>query len=383
MELHEAISYVCELAHKYLSPNAVSQAKKRHAAVLDWAEPDYLPILFGGDVPELQELPSYDWAEQWNDPAKSFVEQMKGALWMGASHSDWIPELRADLGVIIAPSLFGVGFLVPNHTKPVTVKFIPKEQLRSFVLPDDISRLGVMPRLVEHTEHHLSLLRNHDLTDRVGFHHCDTQGPFDIACQVLGHEIFTELYDDPDFLHQLMAQTTQAYIRLSRLCKHLQGEGDTGGNASGYWMNRGGVRLCDDSGILLPKNLFDEFNLPYISQAFAAFGGGWLHYCGGVPGGGRAEGIHLHDSYLNIPNIRGLNFTTGMDLDAEIRKVMAHKVAYLGWSPRGENEGLEEHLRHALQLCPGRKGLILSADVRGEEQAQAMGIWHELQDEMF
>ena len=383
MEIQEAISLVCELARTHIDPAAVRRAKERQAAVLAWEEPDYLPMSFGMPVPAMDALPYYDWAQQWDDPRKSFVEQMKGVIWMGATGADAVPEMRADLGVVCAPSLFGVGFVAPAHMKPMVNQFIAKDTLRDFVLPEDIRALGVMPRLIEHTAHHLALLREQGLTEVVGFHHCDTQGPFDIACQVLGHDIFTEVYDDPDFVHQLMAQTTQAYIRLSRLCKALQGEGEVGGNASGYWMKRGGVRACDDSGILLPARLFEEFNLPYMAQAITAFDGGWIHYCGGVPGGGRAEGIHLHDLYLKIPRLCGFNFTTGKDLDAEIRKVLAQRIAYIGLTARGEQESLADYFRHALALCPGRKGLILNAEIRGDEYGEALDMWHSLQDEMF
>ena len=146
----------------------------------------------------------------------------------------------------------------------------------------------------------------------VDVHHCDIQGPFDIACQALGPTIFTEIYDDPEFVHHLMNEATRAYIAVAQLCKTLQGEGETWGNASGFWMKQGGVRVCDDSGILLSRACFEEFVFPYHAKALAPFGGGWLHYCGGVPGGGRAEGVHLHDMYCRIPGLRGLNSLRGV-----------------------------------------------------------------------
>ena len=119
-----------ELAHHYCDPEAIQQARCRHAAALSWQAVDYLPMVMGIDVPELHELPTYNWHEQWYDPAKSFVEQMKGAIRGGASHADVIPAVRADLGVIIVPSLFGTEFLVPEHTKPVATAFPADEFLQ-------------------------------------------------------------------------------------------------------------------------------------------------------------------------------------------------------------------------------------------------------------
>ena len=383
MLTEDAVGAVCELARKYAKPETVRRAKERQAAVLAGEEPDYLPAVFDVPVPELDRLPSYDWREQWYDPAKSFVEQMKGVVCAAASGSDAVLAVRADTGVVNAPTMFGSEISVPTHTKPVVTGYVPKDRIREFTLPDDIRGLGIVPRIVQHIDHHMAAIRANGLSEFVGVYHCDTQGPFDIACQVRGHDIFTDLYDDPPFVHHLMEQSLRAYIALSRLCKQLQGEGETWGNAAGIWMKRGGVRLCDDSGILLPVNLFEEFVLPYHRRAFEPFGGGWIHYCGGIPGGGRAEGLHLHDAYLSIPLLCGFNFTTGHDLGAEIRKLIARGIAYFGGWPRVAGDDLSANLAGLLRLCPGRRGLILQMSVSDSERAQAMGVWHRAQDTAF
>jgi len=385
MNTIEAVKLICGRARAKLDPDIVRQAKKRQGAILAGQEADYLPLMFASSVPELDKLPSFDWKEQWDDPAKSFVEQMKGVISSGASHSDCVPSLRADTGVINAPTLFGVEFAVPRHTKPVVTKPIPKEELQQFRLPEDIQGLGITGRIIEHTEHHLKTLKEYGLGELIDVHHCDTQGPFDIAAQTRGHDIFTDFFEDPSFVHYLMEESTKAYLGLSRLCKKLAGEGETWGNASGYWMDKGGVRLCDDSGILLSVKIFEEFVLPYHIKAFEPFGGGWIHYCGGVPEGGRSEGVHLHDSYCKIPLLKGLNFTTGRDLIAEIKKLIKHEVAYIGGIPRRESETLENYFSRILKLCSDRKGMILTSGawIEEDEKKRAMNIWQRMQDELF
>ena len=383
MEVSEAIDRVCESARNRLKPERVRLAKERQAAVFAWREPDYLPLTFHAPAPELDGLPCYDWRERWHEPDKSFLEQMKAVVGCAAAESDALPSLRADTGVVNGPSLFGAGFGVPPHTKPVVTQYVAKEKLAAFALPDDIRPLGIAPRIVEHMEHHLALLRKHGLADSVGMHHCDTQGPFDIAEQTRGHDFFTDLYEDPAFVEHLMTQATRAYVALNRLCKSLNGEPPSGGNASGFWMERGGVRLCDDSGILLSPRLYEEQILPHQAKALAEFQGGWIHYCGGVPGGGRREGLHLHDAYLKIPALRGLNFTTGHDQAAEVRKVIGKKVAYIGGFPRGKDEALEDYFRRVLSLCPGKRGILFGPELRPGEHPRALDAWHKCQEEMF
>lgn len=380
MDVQEAVARVCALAQTHCDSAAIARARQRQATAFACQPLDYLPLLFAVDVPELTEIPDYDFREQWEDPAKSFVAQMKGVLPGAAAKADDIPGLRADLGVVIAPSLFGVGFQIPAHTKPVVDRFVAKETLCDFVLPTDIRDLGVIPRIIEHTEHHQSVLREYGLSDLVDLYHFDIQGPFDIACLIRGHDIFLDLYDDPDFVHHLMAQATQAYIALARLCKKLLQQPETCGNASGFWLEHGSVRVCDDSGILLSADRYKEFVLPYMAQAFAPFDGGWLHYCGGVPGGGRMEGLHLHELYCTIPLLRGMNFTTGHDWEAEIRKVLQRGIAYVGDLPRQDSETLEEYFIRVVSLAPDRTGIIFQTWLPEADRQAALTTWHHVQD---
>ena len=384
MDTTEAVEFVCALAQKHARRENVERARTRQGAVLAWKEPDYLPFLVGGDEPELAKLPTYDWKEQFDDPAKSFVEQMKGVVSAAAGGADRILGLRADTGVINGPSIFpGVEYQAPAHTKPVVSKPATKEALQAFKVPDDISGLGVLPRMIEHTQHHLGVLKAHGLDRLVDVHHCDTQGPFDIAAQARGHEIFPDIYEDPEFISHLLGESTKVYIRLSRLCKRLNGEGNWG-NASGYWMSRGGVRMCEDSSILVSRKTYEAVIKPRNEEALAAFGAGWIHYCGSVRGTGRPGGEHLHDTYVKTKGLRGLNFTTAGDLAAEIRKLVTNKVAYIGGVDREPAETLETYFNRVLSLLPKRTGLLLENPVAKPEELPGGGeLWCRVQDKLF
>jgi len=373
-----------ELADDLLDADRVAQAKRRQADMFAWRESDFVPIIFGLRVQSLEGLPDFDWTEQFFDPAASLYMQMKDVVRLAAGGSDYVPTVRADTGVINGPSVLGAGYDVPAHTKPVVNRRVDKGKLAAFQVPDDIRGLGVIPRMIEHTQHHLAVLAEAGLDDRVGIRHCDTQGPFDIAAQAYGHdEIFLDFYRDADFVWDLMSKCTDIYVKLARLCKELVGHPPDNGYANEYWMDRGSVRVCDDSGILVSAEQFAEHLAPHVAEALAPFGGGWIHYCGGVPDGNRPEGLHLHEVYCSIPGMRGLQFTTGADWPAEIRRVIDRKVVYLGGLPRGRDEPLEEYFRRALSLCPGRRGMIFSADVRTEEAPSAVGSWRRVQHELW
>ena len=380
----QLLNRVLDLAAERLDGGRIETAKRRQADMFAWRESDYVPLVFGQSVEALAGLPDFDWAEQFADPAASLYMQMKDVIRQAASGSDCVPTVRADTGVINGPTVLGAPYAAPSHTKPVCTGHVGKDVLAGFEVPDDISALGVLPTMVAHTRHHLSALRAAGLDALVGVRHCDTQGPFDIAAQARGHdELFLDLYVDGDFAHALMAKCVDIYVKLNELSKRLAGTPADRGHANEYWMENGSVRLCDDSGILISAGHFREFCAPCIARAFEPFGGGWIHYCGGVPDGNRPEGLHLHEIYCSIPNVRGLQFTTGGDWPAEVRKVIARKIVYLDTLPRLAGEPLADYFRRVLGLCDGRRGMIFSPSLRDGEHDAAMDTWQAVQDELW
>jgi hypothetical protein len=375
---------VCDTIAEQMDANRLATAKRRHADMLAGRPSDYVPILFGKPVIDGIDWPEFNWAEQFYDPAKSLYVQLKnGALAQSASMSDNVPGVRADMGVINGMSVFGAGYDVPEHTKPVINRYVSKEDIAAFEVPDDISALGTMPRVREHMEHHIAVLAEHGLGDYVRVFHCDQQGPFDIAAQTRGHDIFYDLYEDVDFVHQLMGKSTQVYIAISKFCKQINGEPLDGGLAVDYWSESGGVRMCGDSDILIGVDPFRDLVQSYMQRAFEPFGGGWYHYCGGVPGFRRAEGVHLHELCAEIEGLRGINWTTAGDWLAEMRKLKDMGLVHLGGLPREDDESLEDYFRRALSPYDDRWGIIFWPELRDGEHDIALATWHAVQDEVF
>ena len=265
----------------------------------------------------------------------------------------------------------------------MVTQYVGKDALRAFEVPDDISALGTMPRVIEHMQHHQAVLGEHGLGELVRVFHCDQQGPFDIAAQSRGHDLFIDLYEDPEFVHELLGKTAQVYIAVSMLCKRINGERPDSGQAVDYWMENGGVRMCADSDILVGAEQARELIQPHMRRAFEAFGGGWLHYCGGVPGFTRAEGLHLHEVFAEVGNLRGLNWTTAGDWLGEMRKLKALGLVHLGSLPREDDESLEDYFRRALSPYDDRRGMVFWPELRDGEHDRAQETWHEVQDDVF
>lgn len=178
------------------------------------------------------------------------------------------------------------------------------------------------------------------------------------------------------------------YIAVSMFCKRINGEAPDAGNAVGVWMENGGVRMCGDSDILISAARHGEFVQPYQRRVLEAFGGGWLHYCGGMPGFSRAEGLHLHDVYSRNEHIRGLNWTTAGDWVGEMKRLKGLGLVHIGTLPRDGGEPLADYFRRALGPYDGPAGMVSGMIWQGpwlkaEEVDGAMDAWHRVQEEVF
>jgi hypothetical protein len=381
----DLLSRVCEMIAKRIDFGRIADAKRRQADMFAWRTSDCIPILLGKPVAEAHGLPGFDLVERWHDPAKSLYVQLKDeVLPRLEGGGDAVPAVRPNTGVINCMTVFGCAYEVPAYTMPVISKYASKESLARFEAPEDVSRLGVMPKMIEHAEHHRAVLREHGLWDAVRLVHCDQQGPWDIAAQVRGHDIFLDVYEDPPFVHDLMKKCTKVYVAVSRLCKTFDPSPIGGAAGAAFWMDNGTVRMCGDSDILISAAQHREFVAPYQAQAFLAMGGGWMHYCGGMPGFRRREGLHLHDIYAGIGGLRGLNWTTAGDWMAEMRRLRDLRVCNVGGLPRRDGESPADYFRRALEPYPARTGFIFEGpSLAPDEVGGAVDLWRRVQDEKY
>lgn len=356
--------------------DVLSKGKERQSAIWHQEEPDYLPILLSdGETPELEGFTHWTLKEQFYDKEKMLLEQLKGLLGTAKAHSDAQLSIRVNFGVGIVPSIFGLQpIFLQEDQMPWFMGHLPKERIISLEIPDNLREYGLMPRIIEYLEYFKSLLPK-----GINIYCFDTQGPFDIAHLIRGNQIYTDLYDDPDFVHHLMRISTRIYIESTKLFKDLVGEPFDSGYHGTLYMGNGGVRLCDDSSINLSPRLFREFSLPYIKEALAPFGGGWVHFCG--------DGNHLLDMYLDLQEVKGLNFGNPEKYDYEkvMKKIISKGKFYVGYVPRREGESLRDYFERILSPLETKGGLILQMERRkGEPSARkVLDLWHYLQEERF
>ena len=374
MSYSDGIKRVIELVLNSADWEAIDKGKERQSAIWENREPDYLPLLLTDwETPELQNFPHYTLKEQFYCKEKMLFEQMKGLVSIGKTHSDAQLSVRVNMGVGILPSIFGLQAVFPQDEQmPWFIGHLSKEEILKFEMPTDIRSYGLMPRVVEYLEYFKS-----SLLTGIKIYCFDTQGPFDIAHLIRGHEIYTDLYDDPKFVHSLLDIATTIYIEATKIFKQIVGEPLTSGYHGTLYIKSGGVRLCDDSSVNLSPTLFKEFSLPYIKKALAPFGGGWVHFCG--------DANHLLDMYLELEEIKGLNFGNPEKYDYPkiIEKILSKGKFYVGYIPRMQGEKLKDYFVRILAPLKGRKGLILQMTREEASSNEILDLWRSSQDEML
>lgn len=354
--------------------NTIAKGKERQDAIWNNRESDYIPILIGGEVPKMGEYPEYNLKEQFYDKEKMLVEQLRTVIAQARGKGDSQLSLRANLGVGFVPTIFGLEELVFEDKMPWIQEHLSKNKILNFQFPDDITEAGLMPRAIEY----IKFFRE-KLGDKAHVYLSDTQGPFDIAHLVRGDAIFTDVYDDADFVHHLLRLATRAYIECSKAMKAVNGEElNSGYHSTNLYMGNGGVRVCEDTSVLLSPPLIKEFVIPYLKEVLRPFGGGWVHFCG--------KNDHLLDMVIDVEEVRGINFGNPEMYNHEevMRKLLERGKFYFGAWPKKKNESMDKYLKRILEpVKREKKGLIFTAAVENTEDWQnadsVISLWRSLQ----
>lgn len=361
---------------KLLEPDnkAIIRGEERQNAIWHNRESDYIPILIGGKLPERDKYPCYNFKEQFFDKEKMLVEQLWEVIAQARGRSDAQLCLRSNLGTGLVPTIFGLEQTIFEDKMPWIQEHLSKEEILNFQFPQDIAKAGLIPMAIEYIK-----FFKERLNDRVHIYLSDTQGPFDIAHLVRGDEIFTDMYDDPDFVHHLLRLSTRAYIECTKAMKAVNGEElNSDYHGGNLYMGRGGVRVCEDTSTLLSPSLIEEFVIPYLREALQPFGGGWVHFCG--------KNSHLLDLVINVEEVRGINLGNPEMYDYEevMTKLLSRGKFYYGGWPKSEKENLKQYFERILiPVKKARKGLIFVPPGENEEDWQDPGViidlWRSLQ----
>jgi hypothetical protein len=291
---------------------------ERHIRGLRWQSIDRPPVTISAPVPAPFRI--YPYHEAFEDPAKMLVNELvgPGMVWGADSpsiinsltlHDDFPFQIRANYGIGIIGSLFGAETRVVEDNMP-WVQPIGPERLETIVahgLPDLAA--GLLPRALETMAYYREALASYPkCREAIRITQTDLQGPFDIAAQLWGSEIFTAFRDKPQFLGDLLALLADTFVQVSRAV------GRASTQAAGaeciylhFTISPGRCLVKDDSAIMLSPRTYARFIRPANERVLQALGGGGIHWCG--------SGQHWQAAFLETGGLTGMDWGNPERLD--------------------------------------------------------------------
>lgn len=190
-------------------------------------------------------------------------------------------EVHIDFQNYYEAAWFGCKVEFPEHEVPYAVPLLNennREMLFEKGLPDPFS--GLMARGKEYYERFMERKKTFLLdgypVSRIQMNWLyGTDGPFTIACELLGPaEMCALIYEEPDYVHQLMDYITEAIIARIKAWRRYLGQPEFS-DSFGF---------ADDSILMISKEMYREFVLPYHKKLIRGVSTmklpGQIHLCG-------------------------------------------------------------------------------------------------------
>lgn len=201
---------------------------------------------------------------------------------------DWIPSVVPYMGIgefsaFVAGEIeFGEG---TSWVKPVLQD---KSDLDSLLLDPNnkwFTRLNLATRyMVQH-------IAPHRIPFGRGYY-----SPLDLAWALRGEAIYTDFYEDPDFVHRLLEFSMKATIWFARSqAAEIFAPGFVH-ELSAWHCGPNRIALGEDISSLCSPSHYREFGAPYTQQVFDAFGIGEIH-C-------HSAGPHVVPEFLKLKRMR-------------------------------------------------------------------------------
>lgn len=266
-------------------------------------------------------------------------------------------------GLGTVASAFGFDYLwEPGQAPAVNGKFGGvKELLQADIRP--VAETNIGRYTLEMTEYFLDKTRG-----MLPMSYCDVQSPLNTLSNVIhSDQFYTDFYEHPDEMHR--AFNIASLLLSGFLCRQRDMIGDAlASPGHGFASARCfcGLGMSDDTAIMMPPDIYDDFCIPAMVQTGSAFGGSVFHSCG--------NWSNRREQVVQIPNIRMADgaFSLATDPGANdpegFADTFAHTGVVLNTRIVGSQELVEEKVRKLWR--PGMKLIVVTyCETPAEQEA--------------
>jgi hypothetical protein len=365
--INRPVEAYLDMLEDMIDPEHQAAVEDRQLKSFRYEPIDHIPVMvtLRDDVSHQtfgnSEWPTFFWQEQIDNYDYMLLNELMPAYESAVLKDDKCFSIRPNLGQCFIPSLFGCEPDI-SEAKLDSMPWIKRdekqhdiERIRELVgqgVPNIKGKL--MDTYVEIVNDWKKRLQDYPKLQR--FTHIslpDVQGPFNLAFHLRNVDLYTDIIDDPQLVHDLMNLMTETFVEVVTYCKNVTGEPM---DEAYYWNwhMAGGVRNVDDNSVLLGPEQYNEFVLPYNNKAFAPFDGGAHHSCG--------ELEHLYGELFAIEKVKAMHFGNPEFQDfGKVRSLLEEKKICILW-----DETLEP--AHREQVTTG----VVVKEIRGNlDEAKA------------
>lgn len=240
----------------------------------DGTESD-MRVSFGFEPAWFHKRCGIDFSERWHkDPHYRYqtLKTMKAELvkafpsvpYWSLSYEEDLATISGCYGVYVIPQIFGLPLLYGVDRWPV---LDPEKKLsRGEIERLDIEKLLQGP-FVEELYRQMDIIES-EWGEIHGY--LNWQGILNNAFHIRGQEIFLDMYERPDRVHDFFATICEVMIRLAKMVQEKQ-------RKSGFYINQFSVSNCVVN--MISPEMYREFVFPYdkrIALSFERFG---VHTC--------------------------------------------------------------------------------------------------------
>lgn len=126
-------------------------------------------------------------------------------------------------------------------------------------------------------------------------------GPGDMANALRGNDLFYDLYDEPQKVHELFDKSADAIIWLERELRKIIGTIDEGSIVANMWFPGKPLYLSEDFNDLCSAETYRKIGYRYTQKVIDAFGGAFIHH--------HAKGYHVHKEIASLQNLKMLEIS--------------------------------------------------------------------------
>ena len=336
-----ALTQILEWIEERIDANHLSSVVERHVKTLRWEPVDRVPVTFSAPVPG--PFVAYPYGEAFSDPTKMLVNELVGPYApVGPSPSiinsvlvkdDFPLQIRAFYGVGLMASLFGAESIVEGDrfpwARPIGLGDLKQQVARGIPGLDS----SLFQRVLDTMGYYKEVLAPYPrCSQAIHITQPDLQGPFDIAAQLWGGEIFTAFYDSPEFLRELLDLLSETYVLA---CQKVASESTETVQDDFIYLHfticRGRCLIKDDSSVMLSPKTYADFVRSVNEKVLREVGGGGIHWCG--------SGDHWRSEFLDTRGLLCLDWGNPemLDLPAWASALRKRRIpaVHMAWDAEG------------------------------------------------